>query len=1067
MKLTMRCDTGLEYPQLFSSMAVDLSASETSSLIRAYLGMPTTISAAHSVAAPPPAGAPLPRQMMQEILFAHPADLAALLKWTLSRLGKILAVPIPTSEPNRRGDVQEETAYVHQRGFIDLDVYQSWREEERAYRYPPASYTSFSLLLGPSERTLLLTILHLLSSTAAYSHKNGMTPSRLAKLFGPLLFGLPEDDTFQRTYDAHVRASNATEHLLLAFIRLQGVDQMLPTRLSEHVRTYPAMLPNELDRFEHNLRTVPVTFLEANVRMYSPDLLATACQLEPATPCSEWDACKGQDESFGMLPQFAQGFCRLINWRGGVQGRKPKYAPQASADGVRSPTEGDLDLHSSLASKEWGDFASSGFLETDASTLNFDLKESERKSRTERPLTQNWSDFETAGFGAERDESGLDDVLSFDDQLKADLERWPQERAEILEKLRKTAKKLPDFPYDTSLRLVASPSTAASEDARKWSSIDESFAEVWADYLIGCGWSNRDELTHRTSSFAVVQYKSRPAPWTVSASSSSAALSSSSIPTSTIQTSLGLSDDPRTDAAWFVISEVCPTSYRAALEAYGRKRSKSKSALKKLNIFKRIGQNAAPRKSGSTDPHDVFQPGRGGTTKQLSLISLGSDRASYIATSGVVAPAGPSSPQEQVSQFGALRSDRPPTSVSVREQDSGSQSRKSSGSFLTALRSKSQRLRKAKEVAEILSEAPLVPPKKSAQPTGLPTSAPTFASHESGAELQPAFAPVETASHASHSRHRVDTQDALGNGEPVHNSSGSEAPTLTGPATPPRDTQTSPLPARRTSPFGAPDHADTGQSPSTRNQLSTRAPTDSPPAASLQRSFSGDGPRGDELLSPQESAPSPPPRRRGNYSSNRAAESPAITPTEPAPESIRLRPVSLRIDDEDSGQAKTPTPTSPGTGSRVAALRASLNPLDVPAKDKPSAAQASGPAASRENPFDKERTRGRVAKIAGQFGGPAKPTGALAPAQISSNAASSKVGASAPVTPPAAAVLAPAVDTPSKSREGADPLSPGGASSPGAGSLSDVEQLRESSDAAMPVPYREPYQVSAMVFSTL
>lgn len=188
-----------------------------------------------------------------------------------------------------------------------------------------------------------------------------MTPSRLARLFGPLLFGLPEDETFERTYEAYCRASNATEHLFLAFIRYQASQQPLPTRLMEHVAGYPSMLSPEIGKLEQHARSVPVTVIEANVRMYSPDLLQTACQLDIATHCEEWEACKGDDEKHGLCPQFSDKYRKLINYRGGIQGSKSKYAPlspRLSETTPRSPVESDIDLHSSLASKEWGDFAS-------------------------------------------------------------------------------------------------------------------------------------------------------------------------------------------------------------------------------------------------------------------------------------------------------------------------------------------------------------------------------------------------------------------------------------------------------------------------------------------------------------------------------------------------------------------------------------------------------------------------------------------------------------------------------------------------------------------------------------
>ena len=362
-------------------MAIDLSPTETASLLRSFLGVTLGPSGQPSSAGTAPAsGTPLPKGFLQEIRYANPNDLAAVIKWGLARIGKVLAVPIPISEPNRKGDVQEETAYVQQRGFLDLDSYLGWKDEERREsacvrlhiassdpflplenRYTAVAFQRFLKFLERDQEDLLTSLFTLLSSTTSYSHKNGMTPSRLARLFGPLLFGLPEDETFERTYEAYCRASNATEHLFLAFIRHQATQQPLPTRLMEHVSGYPSMLSHEIGKLEQHARSIPVTVVEANVRMYSPDLLQTACQMDIATHCEEWEACRGDDEKHGLAPQFSDRFRKLINYRGGIQGSKPKYAPlspRLSETSRRSPIESDIDLHSSLASKEWGDFAS-------------------------------------------------------------------------------------------------------------------------------------------------------------------------------------------------------------------------------------------------------------------------------------------------------------------------------------------------------------------------------------------------------------------------------------------------------------------------------------------------------------------------------------------------------------------------------------------------------------------------------------------------------------------------------------------------------------------------------------
>jgi hypothetical protein len=77
----------------------------------------------------------LPAAFLSEIRFANPHDLAAMLKWALARLGRVFAVPVPAvpgEGPNRKGVVEEDTIFVQQRGFLQLDAYLSWREDERS-----------------------------------------------------------------------------------------------------------------------------------------------------------------------------------------------------------------------------------------------------------------------------------------------------------------------------------------------------------------------------------------------------------------------------------------------------------------------------------------------------------------------------------------------------------------------------------------------------------------------------------------------------------------------------------------------------------------------------------------------------------------------------------------------------------------------------------------------------------------------------------------------------------------------------------------------------------------------
>ena len=213
--------------------------------------------------------------------------------------------------------------------------------------YPVSAFGSFLDNLSSAPLALLVALFSLLSSTSSYSLKNGMSPSRLARLFGAHLFGLPEDETFERTYDAYVKASNATEHLLLSYIRESGTVETLPIRLADHVRGYPAMLSVDSAKPNRSVRGVPVTHVSRAVRLYSLDLLQTACEMDLAEVSSEWKACCADSDAIGKDPQLSDRYRKLINLRGGSrQGRNRSTARETV----------DVEHYASLVDKQWGDF---------------------------------------------------------------------------------------------------------------------------------------------------------------------------------------------------------------------------------------------------------------------------------------------------------------------------------------------------------------------------------------------------------------------------------------------------------------------------------------------------------------------------------------------------------------------------------------------------------------------------------------------------------------------------------------------------------------------------------------
>lgn len=126
------------------------------------------------------------------------------------------------------------------RGFVGWESYSEFKTAEKgmltlcsrvevsetnllfsfaAASYPPTSCTTHLLSRLPTEsENLLSSLLSLFSSVSAYSSTNGMTPRKISSLFSPYVFGMDDDKSFDETYAQWQRATDAMEHMLLAFV---------------------------------------------------------------------------------------------------------------------------------------------------------------------------------------------------------------------------------------------------------------------------------------------------------------------------------------------------------------------------------------------------------------------------------------------------------------------------------------------------------------------------------------------------------------------------------------------------------------------------------------------------------------------------------------------------------------------------------------------------------------------------------------------------------------------------------------------------------------------------------
>lgn len=298
--------------------------------------------------------------------------------------------------------------------------------------YDKSSFTAFLQLIPQQIRSLALTLLTLLTRLLANSTSNGLTPPTLAQLFGPLLFGLgtPSSatgasvpDSFHATYAAYLRACNASEHLLLAFVRFQiasaSPSSPPPRRLVSWVSGYPQALP-ALEAFERQrtgVKVVRALSVRRNVRMYTPDLVRT---------CAGW--AKGPDgagvrqsRDWGRIaPEVRKGGDRLEpRYSDGFRKRMdlpPTFVPQtglvaSSASALSTPSSSmSSSTNSTKASSMWEDFelgVGLGGRGLGLGGLGGQTEESKFRSLTD----MRWGEFETLGFG---DDGQTQSKLQFD-----------------------------------------------------------------------------------------------------------------------------------------------------------------------------------------------------------------------------------------------------------------------------------------------------------------------------------------------------------------------------------------------------------------------------------------------------------------------------------------------------------------------------------------------------------------------------------------------------------------------------------------------------------------------------
>ena len=255
--------------------------------------------------------------------------------------------------------------------------------------------------------------MHLLSRFV-HAHLSGLTPHTLSSLFAPLLFHVPCSAPALVAHSAFVRAANATEHLLLAYIRSTSASLAalhsttgstsngqssrsshlgisdLPPRLKEWVTGYPRMVASDADLARGSLRAgakmVACERASRIVRAYSRDLVSSAQDWAAEPDAADWPAWRrvlSTARGEAGQPKYSASYRQLM--------RVKEVASQASAAG---PVEYGASAARALARKQ-GKKISLG------SQVQAQMRDEEQEGRWGSVAGREWSMFEEGGFGSE------------------------------------------------------------------------------------------------------------------------------------------------------------------------------------------------------------------------------------------------------------------------------------------------------------------------------------------------------------------------------------------------------------------------------------------------------------------------------------------------------------------------------------------------------------------------------------------------------------------------------------------------------------------------------------------
>ncbi|KAF8624303.1 hypothetical protein AX15_005934 [Amanita polypyramis BW_CC] len=435
----------------------------------------------------PPSSSAILSTFESEVQYVRsPHDVAAVLRWALRHL-------------KLEGD---HFGREH-------DWYKAFFNEERAADYPAKAFSDYlSPRVPASHLVLLCATFEIFSSLAAHAEANGISGSKLSKYFGLWLLTsqrAEEKDSWSTFYERWERTGRILEHLFLARLRDEAVNQRMPVRLMELVKKYPYGSPvDDLpSRPRFSTRQYEAMLVRVETQLTTQrepkhnhsQLISDAFEAEVAADEREymelWEQIKAKkndsksDTSPGDSPDLSHIFAdETIRFLSLLPGETPESGSQSyglfkKSNRKRSLSLNDQDLPASATTSNNG---SARHAKTPT-----ELAVATSIAPERRPVTRDWTQFSASGFA----ESGTLETRLASTLMDKDMEATAPGLSSLSRNSRLTPGPLASW---RSMETPASPTTATEKDESPLVSsfkvaqfspvqLDEAFVDFWSDAL--------------------------------------------------------------------------------------------------------------------------------------------------------------------------------------------------------------------------------------------------------------------------------------------------------------------------------------------------------------------------------------------------------------------------------------------------------------------------------------------------------------------------------------------------------------------------------------------------------